>query len=180
MNESKELKVGDRVTYTEKGFIQEYLVVDEKGKNIYKTSLGLSSTVYAKRRGTVTSIVSPKKGVSWTRYTVQWDDVSGYWNDESCDLDKAQIQLIKKEATEEAVEEAVEVKDKTTIKIPKESEMKKTYKISLEEKATKTQLWTTIKCDTREQARRIVKREVGSGYKIIGISKTVIKPLWEE
>tara|TARA_A100001011_G_scaffold116225_1_gene122650 strand:- start:216 stop:446 length:231 start_codon:yes stop_codon:yes gene_type:complete len=61
-----------------------------------------------------------------------------------------------------------------------DNNMKNTFHISLVNKTTKTQVFTTIKCDSRDTAKRIVKREVGNKYKIIGIRKTIMTALWEE
>lgn len=86
------MKVGTKVTYTKKGYARDFIYT--------MTSLtainNLKKEEYTQRRGTVTNIEKAKCGL--VTYTVTWEDVGGYFQDDTSYVQDEDIQEIEEEA----------------------------------------------------------------------------------
>lgn len=86
------MKIGTKVTYTQKGYARDFIYT--------MTSLtaisNLKKEEYTQRKGIVTNIEKAKCGL--VTYTVKWEDVGGYFQDDTSYVQDEDIQEIEEEA----------------------------------------------------------------------------------
>jgi len=97
------MQIGTKVTYTQKGYASDFLVkINNKYVNVPQRK-AIKEEEYTQRKGIVTNIEKAKCGL--VTYTVKWEDVGGYWEDDTSYVYREDIQEIEEEVVEEEVVE---------------------------------------------------------------------------
>lgn len=100
------MQIGTKVTYTQKGYASDFLVkINNQYVNVPQRK-AIKEEEYTQRKGIVTNIEKAKCGS--VTYTVKWEDVGGYWEDDTSYVYREDIQEIEEEVVEEEVVEAQE------------------------------------------------------------------------
>jgi hypothetical protein len=96
------MQIGTKVTYTKKGYARDFIYTMTNLSEINN----LKKEEYTQRKGTIIDIKKSKCGL--VTFIVKWEDVAGYFEDDTSYVQDEDIQEIEEEVVEEVVVEEVE------------------------------------------------------------------------